>query len=67
MKNVILICAIALSGCNLTPTKTPAAAKAVTDKICNMSVEGRQLVRKKVDAATFPNKIRVECAGNVQG
>lgn len=37
-------------------------AKEVTDKVCSMNVEDREALRTTVDAATFPNKIRVECA-----
>ncbi len=60
----MLICLVLfLSACSQTP-HINSAAKEVTEKVCNASTQTRAALREQVDEATFPNKIRVQCAGN---
>lgn len=58
---IVCLLLLSLTGCVLENVQS--AAQKVTNKVCAMSLMEREALRATIDVATFPNKIRVECAG----
>jgi len=62
MKYLLIVLVVAtLSGCSLA-NEAIDKAKWVTDYVCTMTPAEKTALAERVDKATYPNRIRVECA-----
>ena len=57
----VAVVILLLSGCSLA-SEAIDKAKWVTDYVCTMTPAEKTALAERVDKATYPNRIRVECA-----
>ncbi|NIB44775.1 hypothetical protein HBA55_34665 [Pseudomaricurvus alkylphenolicus] len=59
--SVMVLMAMLSSGCN--EERVEAVAQKVVTRWCDMHTGSREALRARIDKATAPHRIRIECAG----